>query len=290
MFLFEMFVYLPHKTRQAMNLWQDITLGQYVPGRSFIHRLDPRAKLICSLAIISGLFAVSSWPGLWGWMLFLAIAVRLTELRATAVFRNVRGFFWLFAVTLALHAVTAEASEPDLTWWGISISWPGLAKGMLYTVRLVLLIIAAAILTLTTPPHDFADGLEHLLAPLKRLRVPVHEIAFVMTLALRFVPTIAEEAVRIQRAQLSRGAPERGSLLGQVRQLVPMIVPLFIVTFHRADELAVAMEARSYRGQPGRTSFRELRYSGWDALAMAVCVLGAGVAWYLGTPSHYANL
>jgi energy-coupling factor transport system permease protein len=274
-----------------MSLWQNITLGQFIPGRSFIHRLDPRAKLICSVFVFSGLLTVYNWPALLGWIIFLSLAAWRTDLRINILLRNIRGFLWLFAVTLALHSFTAAAEGPQVTLpWGIYISWQGVVDGLLYTARLVLMILAAAILTLTTPPNDFADSLERLLAPLNRLRVPVHELAFVMTLALRFVPAIAQEAVRIQRAQVSRGAPERGSLLQQVRQLVPMIVPLFIATFHRADELALAMEARGYRGHAARTRFREFRFSSRDVMVILICAACAWTSWYFGTPANHANL
>jgi len=290
LFLFKMFVYWPHKIRPAMSLWQNITLGQFIPGHSFIHRLDPRAKLICSFFVFSGLLTVYSWPALLGWIVFLSLAAWHTDLRINVLLRNIRGFLWLFAITLSLHTFTAATEGPQVSLWGISISWHGVIDGALYTARLVLIILGAAILTLTTPPNDFADSLERLLAPLNRLRVPVHELAFVMTLALRFVPTIAQEAVRIQRAQVSRGAPERGSLIQQVRQLVPMIVPLFVATFHRADELALAMEARGYRGHGARTSFREFRYSSRDAMAIFICAACAWTSWYFGSPAKHANL
>ncbi len=273
-----------------MSLWQNITLGQFIPGRSFIHSLDPRAKLICSFFVFSGLLTVYSWPALLGWIIFLSLAAWLTDLRVNALLRNIRGFLWLFAITLVLHSFALATEEPQVSLWGISISWQGVIDGVLYTARLVLIILAAAILTLTTPPNDFADSLERLLSPLNRLRVPVHELAFVMTLALRFVPTIAQEAVRIQRAQISRGAPERGSLIQQVRQLVPMIVPLFIATFHRADELALAMETRSYRSHAARTSFREFCYSSRDVLVIFICAACASTSWYFGTPAKHANL
>ena len=273
-----------------MSLWQHITLGQYLPGQSFIHRLDPRAKLISSLVVIAGIVAMRSWPFFLGWLIFFCIAGWLTELRVVVLLRNLRGFLWLFAITLALHAFSADAAGPQVTLWGISISWHGVMEGLLYAARLALLIVAAAILTLTTPPTDFADSLERLLKPLARFRVPVHELAFVMTLALRFVPTIAQEALRIQRAQLSRGAPEKGSLLQQVRQLVPMIVPLFIATFHRADDLALAMEARGYRGHAARTTYREFRYSSRDVLVIVACCLTAVATWYFETSAAHAHL
>lgn len=263
-----------------MSLWQNITLGQFVPGRSVVHRFDPRAKLLCSVFVFSALLAVHSWTALLGWVIFLFVISWLSEVRLPVLLRNVRGFFWLFAITLVLHAFGAAAEGPQVSLWGISISWQGVVDGLLYTARLILFILAAAILTLTTPPNDFADSLERLLAPLKVLRLPVHELAFVMTLALRFVPTIAQEALRIQRAQISRGAPERGSLTEQIRQLVPMIVPLFIAAFHRADELALAMEARGYSGAASRSCFREFRFASRDALALFACAAGALATWY----------
>lgn len=273
-----------------MSLWQNITLGQYIPGQSLIHCLDPRAKLISSLVVIAGIVAISVWPVFWAWLMFLGTVAWLTQLRVVVLLRNVRGFFWLFAITFALHALKTDPAGPHVTFWGISISWQGMLEGVLYAVRLALLIFAAAILTLTTAPTDFADGLERLLKPLRRMRVPVHELAFVMTLALRFVPTIAQEALRIQRAQLSRGAPAKGPLLQQLRQLVPMIVPLFIATFHRADDLALAMEARGYRGQASRTTYREFRFVRRDYLAISACCVAAMTTWYIGMSVAHAHL
>jgi energy-coupling factor transport system permease protein len=157
--------------------------------------------------------------------------------------------------------------------WGISISWAGALVGFKYSLRLALLIVVTGVLSFTTVPTDLTDGLERLFKPLQRWRVPVHELAFMTTLALRFVPAIIDEAERIHRAQLSRGAHFSGSLLARVQALVPLIVPLMVATFHRADALAIAMEARCYRGSSGRVSFREMRFERRDFL-MAASVLG----------------
>ena len=273
-----------------MSLWQHITLGQYVPGNSPLHRLDPRAKLISGVLVLTGLLAIESWTVLLAWSIALGTIAWFSDLRLDLLLRNLRGFFWLLALTMALHAFTADAAGPQVTLWGISISWRGAVTGALYALRLALFIWAAALATMTTTPTDFADSLERLLQPLVRVRVPVHELAFIMALALRFVPTIAQEALRIQRAQFSRGAPERGSLLHQLRQLVPMVVPLFIATFHRADDLALAMEARGYRGQAWRSRYREFQYAARDIWVIGGCGVAAFATWYFETFGAHAHL
>lgn len=233
---------------------------------------------------MSLLMWVDSWPVLIFWLLTLVLIVRGTQLPPRLFMRNLRAFLWLFVITIVLHALSpglhAEAQSANnsgiISWWGISISWMGALIGLKYALRLALLIIVTGILSLTTVPTDLTDGLERLLRPLQNWRVPVHELAFITTLALRFVPVIMDEAERIQRAQLSRGADFSGSLLRRVQSLLPLLVPLFVATFHRADDLAIAMEARGYRGSIGRVSFRELRLQRldfWAASGVLLCVM-----------------
>ncbi len=261
-----------------------LTLGQFFPGQSVLHRLDPRLKLLASILVMALLMWVESWPALFFWIMMVAVVVQRTHLPPKLFLRNLRAFLWLFAITIALHALlpglNAEAQSsnhlgtggPLLRVWGISVSWAGVLVGLKYSLRLALLIIVTGVLSFTTVPTDLTDGLERLLKPLQRWRVPVHELAFMTTLALRFVPTIIDEAERIHRTQLSRGAHFSGSLLARVQALVPLLVPLMVATFHRADDLAIAMEARCYRGSSGRVPFREMRFARRD-LAMAGVML-----------------
>jgi energy-coupling factor transport system permease protein len=237
---------------------------------------------------MSLLMWVESWPALFFWILMLAMAVMLTHLPPRLFVRNLRAFLWLFGITIILHALSPASNSsgissnqvgtsPQLQVWGISISWVGVVVGVKYALRLSLLVVVAGILSFTTIPTDLTEGLERLLRPLQRWRVPVHELAFMTTLALRFVPTIIDEAERIQRAQMSRGANFSGSLPARVQALVPLIVPLFVATFHRADDLAIAMEARCYRGSVGRIPFREMRLQQRDFLAAGCMLFSAAV-------------
>jgi energy-coupling factor transport system permease protein len=262
------------------HLSRRLTLGQYYPGQSSIHQLDPRTKLLASMIILALLMWVESWGALAYWTLILAAVVQRTQVPPRLFARNLRAFLWLFAITILLQALSpnffSEASNfsyhdasPQWRVWGISVSGAGLISGIRYAWRLVLLIVVAGILSFTTVPTDLTDGVERLLKPLQRWRVPVHELAFMTTLALRFVPTIIDEAERIQKAQMSRGASFSGSLVKRIQSLVPLLVPLFVATFHRADDLAIAMEARCYRGSAGRVSFREMRLESRDVWMMA---------------------
>ncbi len=277
----------PKRGRRSL-ISRRLTVGQYFPGQSSLHRLDPRLKLLASVSVISLLMWVESWPALVFWILTLAVVVQRTQLPPRLFLRNLRAFLWLFAITIALHALlpglNAEAqslnnvgTDPRFRVWGISISWAGALMGFKYSLRLALLIIIAGVLSFTTVPTDLTDGLERMFKPLQRWRVPVHELAFMTTLALRFVPAIIDEAERIHRAQLSRGAHFSGSLLARVQALVPLMVPLMVATFHRADDLAIAMEARCYRGSTGRVPFREMRFASRDFLAGGFVLLCVAV-------------
>lgn len=269
-------------TRRRPSTSRRLTLGQYYPGRSLLHRLDPRTKLLMSLVVMSLLMWVESWRALIFWTLLLAFMMQRTQLPPRLFVRNLRAFLWLFVLTILLQALSPNFSAPlDVTdrlspqWrvWGISISGAGLLLGVKYAWRLALLIFVTGLLSFTTIPTDLTDGVERLLKPLQRWRVPVHELAFMSTLALRFVPTIIDEAERLQKAQISRGADFSGSLLKRIQALVPLLVPLFVATFQRADDLAVAMEARCYRGSAGRVPFREMRLEKDDFVLIA-SVLG----------------
>ena len=254
-------------------VWQNLTLGRYYPGSSWLHGLDPRTKLILGLTVMACLMWAEQWLALGFWIVVLAGVIFSSRVPPRFFAKNVRAFAWLFAITIVIHALS-DPTAPHLQVWGISISWPGCAAGGKYALRLALLILVAALLSFTSIPVDLAEGMERLLRPLRRLRAPVHEMAFMTSLALRFVPTIVEEAQRIQRAQMSRGARFEGSLAQRLQALVPMLVPLFVATFNRADELAVALAARGYESGAERVAYREMRLHRRDALAL----LGAAVA------------
>jgi energy-coupling factor transport system permease protein len=276
------------KIRRRHSISRRLTLGQYYPGQSSLHQLDPRIKLLASVVVMSLLMWAKTWSILLFWSLILAVAVAVTQLPPRLFVQNLRAFLWLFGITIVLNALSpnlfsgqANLADADTSLqvriWGVSISGDGVLVGVKYAVRLALLIVVAGILSFTTIPTDLTDGLESLLRPLQKWRVPVHELAFMTTLALRFVPTIIDEAVRIQRAQMSRGANFSGSLFARIQALVPLLVPLFVATFHRADDLAVAMEARGYRGSSERVSFREMRLQRRDFGAIASVVFCAAI-------------
>lgn len=252
-----------------MGFLNDITFGQYLPRESFVHRLDPRSKLLAALLISTSLLISHRFET----QVLLAcvggIGIGLARLPFALVARNLRPFFWLFLITFAIHAFTrggeAMVTVPGLGW---TVTREGVAQGGLYTLRLAFLIVFATLLTLTTSPIELMDGLERLLAPLKRVRVPVQELTLMMSLSLRFIPIMLREAQRIKHAQQSRGAALEGSLLTRLRNLVPMLLPLFVSAFRRADELAVAMEARNYRVGVARSHFRRRVFGPADGLVV----------------------
>lgn len=244
-----------------MAFFSDITLGQYYPGESFIHRLDPRTKLVVTMSVMTGLLLSFNVLIMAGIALLLSAAVCLSRIPFSLVVKNLRPFLWFFALTIIINLFWTSGK---VLWRvpGINsiITQEGLEMGCLYALRLALLIIIAALMTLCTSPIELTDALEKLAAPLKRLHLPTHEIALMLTLSLRFIPTLIEEAQRIKNAQLSRGATFSGSMIQRTRNLIPMILPLFVSAFRRADELAMAMDARCYVGGTGRTSYSRLRF------------------------------
>ncbi|MEW6046316.1 MAG: energy-coupling factor transporter transmembrane component T [Bacillota bacterium] len=260
----------------------EITLGQYVPGSSFLHRLDPRTKIGLTTAFVVLMFLIQTW---WGFVVgaaMVAAAVAVAHLSPRWVLRGLRPIVVLIAISSVLNAFWTEG-HTIWQWGPLRLTAEGLNRAGLMGVRLILLVAGASILTLTTSPIDLTDGLERLMSPGKRFGFPAHELAMMMTIALRFVPTLIEEADRIMKAQMARGAAfDRGGMLARARALVPLLVPLFVSAFRRADELALAMESRCYRGGEGRTRLRQLRMHArdWATLA-AFLVAAAGVSVWL---------
>ena len=246
---------------------RDITLGQYYQTDSVLHRLDCRVKLVGTLAFIISLFVVNN---VWGYLLaamFLALCIRLSNVPFKFMVKGMKSivFLMLFAVVFNLFLTPGT---PAVTIWKLKITWEGIEMASKMAVRLVMLIIGSSLMTLTTTPNHLTDGLESLLNPLKKLKVPVHEVSMMMSIALRFIPTLIEETDKIMSAQKARGADfESGNLLSRAKALVPILVPLFISAFRRADELATAMECRCYHGGEGRTKLSELHYQKRDYLA-----------------------
>ena len=253
---------------------KDITLGQYFPGKSVIHTLDPRTKLILLVVYIVALFTAVSWISYAVSFLFLAAVIWLSTIPVKAILRGMKPLILILVFTGILNLFFTEGETVLVNLWVVKITLEGLIRAFFMVTRILMLISATFLLTYTTSPISLTDGLEALLNPLKKIRVPVHELSMMMCIALRFIPTLIEETDKIMAAQKARGADfETGKLMERVKALVPILVPLFISAFRRADELATAMECRCYQGGEGRTKMKLLRYQRWDLMAFAVGIL-----------------
>lgn len=239
---------------------RDITLGQYYQTESVIHRLDPRVKLVTTICFIISLFIVDNWIGYLIAILFLALVIRLSRVPVKFMVRGMRSILFLLIVAGCFNLFLTPG-EVLVSFWKLKITKEGIFLASFMALRLILLIMGSSVMTLTTTPNQLTDGLEKLLGPLKHLRVPVHEIAMMMSIALRFIPILMEETDKIMKAQIARGADfESGNLIKKAKSLVPLLVPLFISAFRRANDLAMAMEARCYRGGEHRTKMKPLIY------------------------------
>lgn len=261
---------------------KDITLGQYFPGSTILHRLDPRAKLLLTTLYIVALFLAKNALGYALLAAVLVVAILLSRVGFKAVFRGMKPVFFIVLFTAVLNLLyTSGAGAPLVSFWVFHIYREGVRSAVFMVLRILLLISCTFLLTYTTSPILLTDALENLMGPLKKIKVPVHELAMMMSIALRFIPTLIEETDKIMSAQKARGASfDSGNLIQRAKALVPLLVPLFISAFRRADELAVAMECRCYHGGEGRTRMRQLKYVGADyaALAIGFALCGAVVA------------
>ncbi|MEG2174671.1 MAG: energy-coupling factor transporter transmembrane component T [Oscillospiraceae bacterium] len=252
---------------------KDITIGQYFPGQSVIHRLDARMKLILTMLFIVALFIPKNPAGL---LLGVALALcgyLLSGIPLKMISRSMKPVIPIIIFTALLNMVFVEG-EVLWQWWFLKITRQGLMLAVLMAVRIICLIAGTSLLTYTTSPISLTDAIEQLLGPLKRLRVPVHELAMMMTIALRFIPTLIEETDKIMSAQKARGADlESGGIMQRARALIPILIPLFVSAFRRADELALAMECRCYHGGEGRTRMKQLRYAPRDAVAFCLMLV-----------------
>ncbi|XZJ14006.1 energy-coupling factor transporter transmembrane component T family protein [Clostridium perfringens] len=252
---------------------KDITIGQYIPGDSFVHKLDPRTKILISFIFIASLFIVDKF---WGYIFiiaFLGATVLISKLQFKYLYKGLKPVFLLIAITAALNIFMIKGTEDTLIWhWKILYIYKeGIRTAIFMALRLILLIMGTSVLTLTTSPIELTDGIESLLKPFKKIGVPAHELAMMMTIALRFIPTLIDETDKIMKAQKARGAGfESGNIIQKAKSLIPLLIPLFISSFRRADELAMAMEARCYRGGDGRTRMKILKYSKNDFISFGI--------------------
>ncbi len=254
---------------------KDITLGQYFPGKSVIHRLDPRAKLVLLVGYIVALFLAVSWVSYGLMLTVLIICIAVSGIPAKSFLRGMKPLMLILAFTAILNLFFTPGETVLVAFLGISVTLEGVVRAVFMLARILMLIAGTFLLTYTTSPISLTDGLEALLGPLKKIKVPVHELSMMMCIALRFIPTLIEETDKIMSAQKARGADfESGKLMQRVKALIPILVPLFVSAFRRADELATAMECRCYQGGDGRTKMKLLRYKRADYLAY---LMGAAV-------------
>lgn len=252
---------------------KDITIGQYIPGSSLIHQLDPRTKILAVIIYMTALFVINNIIGYYFILLFSLNIILLSRVPIRYYLKGLKPLFIIIVLTVALHIFMTPGTV--IAEFGpLEITKEGVRQGVFMGTRLILLVTVTSVLTLTTTPIALTDGIERLLNPFKRIGVPAHELAMMMTIALRFIPTLIEETDKIMKAQMARGADfESGNIMQRAKALIPLLVPLFLGAFRRADELAMAMEARCYRGGENRTRMKQLKYTSLDAGTMFVTVI-----------------
>lgn len=255
-------------------LFSDITIGQYFPGESFIHRLDPRTKLISLMLFMTGLLFAYHFLSLAIYFVLIIVMLFGSQLPPRLVLGNLKPFFWLFILTLLIHIWNTPGTVVfSCSALHLNASIEGIRLGLIFGIRLALLVLFAAFLTLTASPIEITDALEKMLSPLKRLGVPVHELVMMLTLSLRFIPTLLEEAEQLKNAQVSRGARFGGNLLQRLKSTIPLVLPLFISAFRRADDLALAMDSRCYGSGARRSSYKILRYAKTDYMVLSASLI-----------------
>lgn len=249
---------------------RDITIGQYYPADSLVHKLDPRVKLVGTIVYIIALFVIDSYIGYLLAALALLAVIKLSKVPVKFILRGLKPIIAILLFTLVFNLFFTQG-DPVFTLGILTITKQGIRLCITMAIRLVLLIIGSSLMTFTTTPNHLTDGLESLMGPLKKVKVPVHEISMMMSIALRFIPILMEETDKIMKAQTARGADfETGGLVKKAKGLIPLLVPLFVSAFRRANDLAMAMEARCYRGGEGRTKMKPLKYKGRDMVSYLV--------------------
>lgn len=257
-----------------MEFIKNLPIGLYVPGDSFIHKLDPRTKLIFAFAFVLTLFFIEEVSSLLAFSAIAIIAIVLSGIQFAYLARSLRGFLIMVLIFGLLQAFFFDEGRILWQWSWIAITDIGINKAIFLVIRLVILIIITSLLTLTTSPVDLTDGIERLLKPLTRFHIPVHEIALMMTISMRYIPTLTEEMEKIMKAQTARGANfESRNILKRIQSLLPVLVPIFVSSFRRAEELALAMEARCYRAGMGRTKWRRIHFHWRDGVVAVVFLI-----------------
>ncbi|MBD8930555.1 MAG: energy-coupling factor transporter transmembrane protein EcfT [Ruminococcus sp.] len=247
---------------------RDITIGQYYPAQSPVHRLDPRVKIICTLIFLVSLFVQNSLLGYAVATIFLMIVIKASRVPLKFMLKGLKAIVILLLFTVVMNLFLTKGGETLVHFWIFTITEQGLRVSVFMAIRLIYLIVGSSLMTLTTTPNSLTDGIESVLKPLNKINVPVHEIAMMMSIALRFIPILLEETDKIMKAQIARGADlESGNIIQKTKAMVPILVPLFVSAFRRANDLAMAMESRCYCGGEGRTKMKPLIYEKRDYLA-----------------------
>ncbi len=268
---------------------RDITIGQYYPAKSILHRLDPRVKVVSTLLFLISLFLFRSIPGYIIATAFLVMVVRLSKVPFGYIVKGLKPIIMILMLTVLFQLFLTRGGATLVHWWIFTITEEGLVNAVYMAIRLIYLIIGSSLMTFTTTPNELTDAIEKLLGPLNKIHIPVHEIAMTMSIALRFIPILLEETDKIMKAQIARGADfESGNMLQRAKAMIPILVPLFVSAFRHANDLAMAMEARCYHGGEGRTKMRPLRYVSRDRVAYAIVILYVAAVFVIGryVPFH----
>lgn len=262
---------------------RDITIGQYYPAKSCIHRLDPRVKITCTLLFLISLFVQNNILGYALATIFLAVVIKLSRVPLKFIVKGLKAVVMLLLFTVLMNLFLTKGGSVLVSFWVFQITENGLRTSVFMAVRLVYLIMGSSIMTFTTTPNGLTDGIESLLRPLNRWKVPVHEVAMMMSIALRFIPILLEETDKIMKAQIARGADlESGNIVQRVKAMVPILVPLFVSAFRRANDLAMAMESRCYTGGEGRTRMKPLVYRKADYCCYVITLVYLAAAFMIG--------
>ena len=262
---------------------RDITIGQYYPAKSILHRLDPRVKLVSTLLYLISLFLFSSISGYVVATIFLVSIIKLSKVPFSFIVKGLKPIIMLLMITVFFNLFLTRSGDILVQFGIFTITVGGLRTAVFMAMRLIYLILGSSLMTFTTTPNELTDGIESLLAPLKKVKVPVHEIAMMMSIALRFIPILLDETDKIMKAQIARGADfESGNIIQRAKSMIPILVPLFVSAFRRSADLAMAMEARCYNGGDGRTKMKPLHYEKRDIIAYILVFIYVILVYVIG--------
>ncbi len=263
-------------------MMEKMIFGRYIPGDSFVHKLDPRSKLIFVFMFIAIVFLANNAVTYGLLLAFTLLTVFVSKIRLYFLLNGLKPILFLLVFTFLLHIFFTREGDLLWKWQFIEVYEEGLRQGIFISLRFLVLVLMTSILTLTTSPISITDGMEVLLNPFKRFKLPVHELALMMSISLRFIPTLMDETDKIMKAQMARGSDiTSGSIKERIKAVVPLLIPLFVSAFKRAEDLAVAMEVKGYRGGEGRTRYRQLKWDWRDTTIMLLLSVMAGILWVL---------